>query len=58
MPRAARHPDIGPELVEARARKVPWKVLARRYGLSITRLWMLWRAALDAADAAWPSDKS
>lgn len=56
MARPASQPDIGPALIQARAAKVPWKVLAKKHGLCITRLWMLWRAARDAADAPWPSD--
>ena len=38
-------PEIGAELVCARADNVPWKVLMVRYGYGRTRLWMLWRAA-------------
>lgn len=45
----SRDNDIGVELVEARARREPWKVLMRRYGYGRTRLWMLWRATLDEA---------
>jgi hypothetical protein len=37
---------IGGELVTARAARVPWKVLVRRYGLCRARLYQLWRAAL------------
>ena len=38
---------IGPELVAARRDHVRWKVLMDRYGLGRTRLWMLWRGAVD-----------
>ena len=54
MARPARHPDIGAELIAARANGVPWKVLVRLFGLKRTRLWQLWRAAVDATEMTWP----
>lgn len=40
--------DIGPALVEARAKGEAWKHLCARFGYGRTRLWMLWREALAA----------
>lgn len=55
MSRPPKHAeDIGPALVDARAEGVPWKTLAHRFDMSRVRLWQLWRAALDATEAAWP----
>ncbi len=54
MARPPKHPDIGPELVNERAAGTPWKVLARRFDLSRVRLWRIWKAAVDASEAAWP----
>ena len=39
--------DIGPELVEARKNRVPWKTLMDKYGLGRTRLYEIYRAELD-----------
>lgn len=56
MARPASQPDIGPELVELRAQRVPWKTISAKFGLGRCRLWRMWRAAVDAADAGWPTD--
>lgn len=59
MPRTARYNDetIGRELVAARAASVRWKDLEKRYNLSRTRLWSLWRQAKDAMDERERSQK-
>ena len=51
IPQSARPADpelvrtIGPELIEARREKVPWKVLMRRFHLGKTKLWEILSAA-------------
>lgn len=46
----AERARIGRELVAARAAGVDWKTLMRRYQMGRTRLWMLWREALEGRD--------
>ena len=38
--------DIGPEIVLARANRVPWKLLMRKYDLSRTQLYCYWTGAV------------
>lgn len=52
MSRARAVGDIGAALVAARRRGVTWKALMARYGLGRTRLYQLWRRALEAEAAA------
>ena len=39
--------EIGREILAARAKHTPWKILVRRYGYGPTRLYMLMRNAAD-----------
>jgi hypothetical protein len=50
MPPRARHGDIGPLLVAARAQGVAWKDLMRHYGLGRARLAQIYAEALRRGD--------
>lgn len=54
MTAALDHDQLGRALVTARELGISWKELSLRYGYKRTRLWMIYRAALDRALAGGP----